>query len=195
MLKYLILLCFLCSNLGFLNLFSKKMVNETILTVKDQNSEVVPSTQAIVPSLNHSKTIFGCERTFVNSTKCMEEIRIGENVFTEKVVMLAISFIGYIVLAIIIAVIFVFAPRENILVVKDILNDFEKVVITDGVFAAIQSIKDTYKEAIQQLYLDITIRKLVLFVSVAVVVKQFPWIMDSVVKIFNKAPNFKVTIE
>jgi hypothetical protein len=66
-------------------------------------------------------------------------------------------------------------------------------LLIEGVFTALRSTFYTIFEAGQNaftaMYRDFSMEKIVVFIGVAVVVNQFPWIMDMVVKLLAKPPR------
>jgi len=72
-----------------------------------------------------------------------------------------------------------------------ILKGFFEIVIMKGLGGTFTVLKESMEIVCAKIYADFSVEKLVIFVSVAVVVRQFPWIADSVVKLLllSKPPK------
>ena len=89
------------------------------------------------------------------------------------------------------------APRENLLIVSDFLKDiitifiegFFEIVVLKGLGGAFYELKSSVDLAISTVYADFAVQKLVVFVTVAVVVRYIPWIADTVVELAMKPPK------
>ena len=72
---------------------------------------------------------------------------------------------------------------------ESIVTRLIEVVVIDGVGGVLSTLKSTADTVANRLYTDFTIEKIVLICGVAVVVRQFPWVMDSIVKMLSKPPK------
>ena len=85
------------------------------------------------------------------------------------------------------------APKENLDIFSNFLNnffnDFFEIVIVKGLGGAFYELKYSVDMAISTVYSDFSVHKLVIFVTVAVVVRHIPWIADTVVKLLTKPPK------
>ena len=106
----------------------------------------------------------------------------------------------YIVSVLVTLIILSFAPNENLKLITDMIFNIAKT-ITDMLFNIIEmifvkgiggglfTVYRSLEIVVGKLYVDITVDKLVLFVAVAVIVRQFPWWMDKIVGIMAKPPK------
>ena len=96
----------------------------------------------------------------------------------------------------------ILAPPENISLVTSfmsvVVKGFYESVVVKGLFeialirglgGAANAIKSSIEKAVIVLYNDFAVEKLVIFVAVAAVVRQIPWIADTVVKLATKLPK------
>ena len=63
------------------------------------------------------------------------------------------------------------------------------IVVIQGVGGAFSTVFSAGTMATKRIYADFSINKLVLFVAVAVIVRQFPHIADNVVSMLSKPPK------
>ena len=64
-----------------------------------------------------------------------------------------------------------------------------EIVIIQGFGGAVTAVMNSGKAAISRVYSDFSVEKVILFVAVAVIVKQFPWVMDRIVSMLVKPPK------
>ena len=80
-------------------------------------------------------------------------------------------------------------PFDTALKLGALLLDTLKSVILEGFFGGISTILSSLNRGCIAVYNDTTIDKLVLLAAVAVMVKHFPWMMDSIVRMLSKPPR------
>lgn len=91
------------------------------------------------------------------------------------------------VLVIVIVILVVYAPNGHL--IKDLLVEIFNIIFIKGIGGAFNSIKLSLESASIKIYNDIPVDRLVLYVAVAVIVRQFPWVMDSIVLMLSKPPK------
>jgi hypothetical protein len=79
------------------------------------------------------------------------------------------------------------APNGYLL--KDLLIEIFNIVFINWIGGAFNSIKSIIESASIKIYNDVTVDRLVLYVAVAVIVRRFPWVMDSIVRMLSKPPK------
>ena len=70
-----------------------------------------------------------------------------------------------------------------------LISDTTKAILVEGFGGGILTILESIKIGVVAVYNDLSMNKLVLLAAVAVMVKQFPWMMDSIVRMLSKPPR------
>ena len=63
--------------------------------------------------------------------------------------------------------------------------DAVKTTVLGGFYTIYQS----FQNALQTVYRDVSMEKIVVFMAVTVLVRQFPWMMEMAVKLLSKSPR------
>jgi hypothetical protein len=163
------------------------------------------STRPSIVKQSKAKQTILKKRTYKMPKAAVKNQKVNEALTEKMVYALLIIFIVSFFTTIILA------PPENIslvtsfmsVVVKGfyesvVVKGFYESVVVKGLFeialirglgGAANAIKSSIEKAVIVLYNDFAVEKLVIFVAVAAVVRQIPWIADTVVKLATKLPK------